>query len=276
MKVALLVFALQACACATVAQDSYAGDWKQVDLREIERTPPACVRLWFEERTYALQRSGTPQGVYTSTIRAVPAGTLSSTPSCKYAAPASNPIAMQIRGWGLVLRPDGNGRQQVEADPMPGSGDLSVYKTEEFKTVLWLHDGLLFDGNPSEKGNALVFRRPSEPPATARAMLEQTISRLESGGCLDVLTSMGGWGNVAQACEVRSRMRQIAGDYIGLRINNTTEFDRISALLPMRSSIWKHQHGVHFSFNAMYEKQTLLNDALVFEEGGKWRVAFLW
>lgn len=274
MKLAWLVLALQACTGASVADDPYTGDWKQVDLRSIESVPP-CVRLWFEERRYALQGSGTPQGFYANTLRAVPVGsTLSS--SCKYPAPASNPIALQMRAWMLVIRPDGNGRRRVEAEPAPGSGDLNVDKTEEFKTVLWMHDGLLFDGNPNDEASALVFRRPSDPSATARAVLEQTISRLESGSCLDVLASMGLGTKVSQACELRRRMRQIAGDYIGLRINGATEFHRMPIAFPSPLKTLKQQHGIHFSFNALYEKQTLVDDALVFEEGGKWRVAFLW
>ena len=264
------------CRGVATAEDPYAGDWKNVDIRGVENRPPACTRVWFEERSYALQRPDALQGIYSNVIRAAPVGAPSSRPDCKYPAPASNPIAQQLRMWRVIGRPDGSGGFRVAAEAAPGGGDMNVYKTQEFRTVLTLRSGRLIDETQSGAANGLVFRRAAEPPAAARRVLEETISRLESGGCLDVMAAMGAREKVAQMCELRRRMAEIAGRYIGLSVISSLEFDRVPDRFPNESKALKSQHGVHFSFNGQYENQKLHGDALVFEEEGRWRVAFLW
>ncbi len=255
--------------CTAATAQPLTGDWKQVDLRGIENTPPACVRLWFEERSYALQKQNDQMyGVYANLHRITPVGAPSFQPNCKYPPPATKPLSLQTRMWNLAVRPDGN-RLRIAAEPGIGSGDMNLYKTEAFNTVVSVRNGLLVDGD-------LLFRRPSTASAAARQKLEETINRLEGGGCLEVMASMGRSDIAEQACDLRRRIGQYAGRYTGLSVISALEFDRIPEKFPMLSTAMKNQRGIHYSFNGQYERQTIPGDALVFEEGGSWRVAFLW
>jgi hypothetical protein len=183
---------------------------------------------------------------------------------------------MQIRGWAVVMKSDGNGGQRVAAEPVNGTGDLKMLETKEFATVLRLRDGRLYDGDPGDAANMLVFEHAVAPPAPARELLETTVARLEGGECLEVITSLGRGDVAAQMCEVRRRMAAIAGSYTGLSIISATPFDRISDRFPLESKTFERRRGVHYSFFLRYEKQKLVADALLVEEGGKWRIAYLW
>lgn len=271
--VPFVIVVSMACAPVTTAADSYVGEWKQVDIRTLEKAPPACMRLWFEERSYKLQQTDTLRGLYGNVIRSAPLGAPSLQPDCKYWTVAPRAAAMQFRIWQIVARPTDDGGYRVGAQPMKGGGDFNSFKTEEFNTVIALKDGSLVDG---VGGDALVFHRPAQPSADARMTLEQTITRLETGGCLEVMASMGSRLIAPQVCDLRRRIGELAGRYIGLSVISSMEFDRVPDNFPNESKSLKRQHGVHFSFNGQYENQKIPGDALVFEENGKWRVAFLW
>ncbi|MEA2325526.1 MAG: hypothetical protein QOE68_485, partial [Thermoanaerobaculia bacterium] len=179
----LLIVVSMACAAVTSAADSYTGEWKQVDIRTIEKAPPACLRLWFEERSYKLQQSEALQGVYGNVIRSATLGAPSLSPDCKYWTGAPRPAAMQFRIWQVVARPVDGGGYRLAAQPMKGSGDFNSFKTEEFNTVIALKNRELVDG---AGGDAIVFHRPSPPSVDARTTQDQTNTRLETGGCLEV------------------------------------------------------------------------------------------
>ena len=278
MKIALSLLILLA-GTSMCAADAPAGEWVSVDLRSIEGIPAGCVRLWIEERGYALKAERERvRGISRNLIRATPLGTPSLRPECKWPEPATNPIAHQMRIWGVVGKPDEGGGWQVAAQPLPGEGNMKVFKTEEFKTLLVKRGDRLFDGtgDPAEPNATFVFRRPALPPAEARATLEDTVRRLHTGACLEITSTFVPSAAAAQACDVRRRILDLAGNYLTLSVISATEFDRMPDHFPGPSTAMKRQRGVHFSFTGQYEKQRVLGDAIMIQDGQQWRLAFLW
>jgi hypothetical protein len=259
-----------------------AGEWRNVDLRGIESQPGGCVRVWLEERLYDLQETADKvMGVYRNIIRAAPVGPLSFGPNCKaYPAPASNPIASQLRLWSIIGRPAGNGAWRIGAEPGIGGGDLQLMKTEEFRTAVVERNGRLVDGtgDAANPNDTLVFRPAGSVPEAARTALERTVTRLHNGECLDVASALGASREIAvKMCELRERMSSLTGGYRSLTVDLTTEFDRVPENFPREASKgWRRQHGVFFTFTGIYEKQQVPGNAIVYEDGGQWHVAFLW
>lgn len=267
---------------AAAVAEPPSGEWYNVDLRGFETQPGnACLRLWIEERMYNLQPAGERlTGTYRNVIRATPVGGPSFSPDCKYPTPATNPIASQVRLWSIVGKATDAGGWSIGAQPGMGGGDLQVWKTEEFKTILVSRGGQLIDGtgSPEDPDHALVFRRSAPPSSGARDILEATLTRLHGGACLEVLTPLAVSRNAAvEACALRQRMAQLAGRYLSLSMISATDFDRVPNTFPKApSSGWKRQRGVFFEFTSRFERQQLLGNAIVFEEAGQWRVALLW
>ncbi len=268
-------FVLSTIACAAIP----AGEWRNVDLRGIEVLPGSCIRLWVEERAYHIQAAGDHfEGVYNNVLRATPVGLPSFNPNCHFPAPASNPVAMQIRGWALIGRSNGSGGWRVGAEPGVAGGDFHVDKTEEFHTFVTQQGNTLIDGENSDDAvHTLLFRAAAPPPPAARTALEESIMRVNGGSCLEVLTTIAvNRDAVVQACDVRERILNLSGKYISLSVDSATEFDRVPDKFPAQSTTVRRQHGVFFSFIGKFERTEVPGNAIVYEDGGKWRLGFLW
>jgi hypothetical protein len=270
-----IAFALSTVACAAIP----AGEWRNVDLRGIEVLPGSCIRLWVEERAYHIQAAGDHfEGVYNNVLRTTPVGAPSFSLSCRFPPPASNPVAMQIRGWALIGRSNGSGGWRVGAEPGVAGGDFHADKTEEFHTVVTQQGNTLIDGeNSGDAVHTFLFRAAAPPPAEARTALEESIRRVEGGSCLEVLTAIAvNRDDAVQACGVRERILSLSGKYISLSVDSATEFDRVPDKFLAQSTALRRQHGVLFSFTGKFEKTEVPGNAVVYEDGGKWRLGFLW
>lgn len=257
------------------------GEWVHTDIRSLEVLDKGtCVRLWLEERTYRISVNGESlTGTYVNQIRATPVGAPSLRPECRYPAPVSKPSAAQFRIWSLAGRLNQDGSWRIGAQPELGGGDLSTFKTEEFKARLVPVGAALIDAvnNLDDANSALVFRRRGIPAAAARAVFEDTLGRLHAGRCMQVMMDLGETQPLAaQICDLRQRMLALSGSYVSVRVDEATVIDRVPDLFPRQSGGFRRQSGVYFSFTAQYEKQEIPGGAIVYEEDDKWRVASLW
>ncbi len=100
---------------------------------------------------------------------------------------------------------------------------------------------------------------------------------MNGGSCLEVLTTIAvNRDAVVQACDVRERILNLSGKYISLSVDSATEFDRVPDKVPAQSTTVRRQHGVFFSFIGKFERTEVPGNAIVYEDGGKWRLGFLW
>ena len=259
------------------------GEWQNVDVRSVEvNGDGACIRVWLEERKYSLQAipDRRYQGAYQNVVHAVPVGAASFSPTCKYPALTSNPVATQTRMWAVVASPISDQRWRLRAQAGPGGGDFSLLASGDFTTELAPVNDRLFDGTgPTDDANeVLVFRTPAKPPAEARLELEATIAKLYAGGCLEVMSALATRKEaLAELCALRQQMAQLQGQFVSISMTAETEFDRVPASVssPGASGL-RRQRGVFYEFTGTFDKARVPGNAIVVEESGKWRVAALW
>jgi len=267
-----------------------AGLWTQVDFRSIEAAPldgepNACLRAWFEVRRYDIrpQSGDVLAGMFTDTTQTRTLGLMSAHERCRFPEPAPMPLSNQMRTWSVTLSAQGANRWITRARPESGAGNVKLSSTEAFETRLTLV-GVLIDtkGDLDDPDGALVFRPAAGPPPDFRTALESMLVRMNSGECLAVAGSLtmgaGRQDFAARVCELRRRRTPFVGNYISVRVSSSFEFDRVPKGFPALGppSGWKRQHGVLCSFMEVFEKQELPADAILLEEGGRWRVAMLW
>jgi hypothetical protein len=244
-------------------------------------TPPGCLRLWLEERNYQLKNdNGTLTGSYGNVIRAMPIGPPSYGPQCKYDAPAANPVAAQYRSWAIVGSSFDPGKWRLRAQAALGGGDPLGFNAADFETTLTSKDEALVDaaGSLDDVNQALMFRRAGPSPGGAREALEIALRKINTGGCLEV---MGGTllpeAVRTQVCELRQEIVKLAGRYVSLSVEHVAQFDRVPNTFPKDGANgFRRQSGAVFVFTAQHEKQALTGNAMAYEEGGAWRIVFLW
>jgi hypothetical protein len=181
--------------------------------------------------------------------------------------------------WTVVGSPQPDGSWKLRGQPAPGGGDFSTYKTEEFSTELRLMNGTLRDGigTADDADKVIYFRRPTASPSDARSVMQATITRLHSGGCLEVISSIAANRNaVADVCELRRQMQGLQGRYVSVAINAELQLDRIPKVAPTPSAYYVRQRAVLYELTATYEKARVPGNVIVIEDGGTWRVAALW
>jgi hypothetical protein len=250
------------------------GQWRSVDVTSIESLPDYCMRVWVEERTWNLEEARWKRlkGKYRSVIRAVPVGATSLNPACKWPKPATKGDAAQIRDWSIRGRHADAG-WNVSAEKGSTTGDLRRDQAFAFTTTLNRRGETLTSADVKEPR---VFRRAAPPPPAATVALEKTIHHLHTGGCYEVITSIGFNAEEAQrSCALRKEIQERIGPYQSLTVTDVIEFDRIPTVFPA-SVLMKRQHGVLVSFDAKYEKQTVRGNAMLYDENGQWRVSLLW
>jgi hypothetical protein len=262
----------------TLSSATIQGDWYHTDVRGLEVLENGrCLRLWLEERAYNLGENGASlAGTYRNVIRATPVGAPSVI--CKYPPPASNPVASQMRTWGVVARRSERG-WTVAAEPGLNGGDIQLARLESFATRLTPYAGALVDadGDADDQDKALFFRRGTAPPQAARMALESTVAGLYSGECLAIMTRLTGSADItAKTCDLRARMAALSGRYLSISVNSMTRLDRLPQLFPRPSNHWMRRNAVLYGFTASFEHQAMPGDAIVEEEAGSWRVAWLW
>jgi hypothetical protein len=258
------------------------GEWRHADIRGLEVLQQgACVRLWLEERTYAFDppRNGRVTGAYRNVVRAAPIGAASFAPTCKFPAPATNPVAMQTRMWSVVGTL-ADAKWRLRTQPGPPAGDALGLASDEFTTDVVHRDTTLVDsrGAADDDDWTLVFRRASATPTEARAALERTVTQLTSGGCLQALSSLvHASANVVDVCAARAALDRLQGRFVNLKVDFSTSFDRVPLTFPWGpSDKRRRQRGVFFEFTDEFEKVRTAGSALVYEDNGQWRVAMLW
>jgi hypothetical protein len=136
----------------------------------------------------------------------------------------------------------------------------------------------LVAGSGDDLSKTLVFRPAVPVPPAARAVLEDTVQRMEGGECLKVMSRLATRPDAAaQMCALRAKMSQFLGSYLSMSVDSMTEFDRVPDGFPVKPSTgWRRQRGVFFVFTGRYENQVIPGNAVVFEEAGEWRVVLLW
>jgi hypothetical protein len=180
--------------------------------------------------------------------------------------------------WQILGTPKATGDWLVRAEPGLGAGDFQAYNTEPFETSLALRGGKLVAGSGDDLSKTLVFRPAVPVPPAARAVLEDTVQRMEGGECLKVMSRLATRPDAAaQMCALRAKMSQFLGSYLSMSVDSMTEFDRVPDGFPVKPSTgWRRQRGVFFVFTGRYENQVIPGNAVVFEEAGEWRVVLLW
>jgi hypothetical protein len=185
-----------------------------------------------------------------------------------------------MRGWSIVGNKTPEGTWRVRAQPGPAAGDFHIDKSEEFETKLYRRGERLVDSSEGNEDSdkAFLFRPPAPPPAAARTALEDTIRRLHSGACLEVMSKLNPAQDVArEVCALRQRMVQISGSLLSISVDGATELDRVPAgFRRAPAEGYRRQRGVFFSFVGRYEKSQILGNAVVLEEEGSWNVVLLW
>ncbi|HEV7733702.1 MAG TPA: hypothetical protein VGR62_16155 [Candidatus Binatia bacterium] len=258
------------------------GEWHNTGIRTVEVLQDGtCLRVWLEERAYSFgsPTNGAVAGIYRNVVRAVPVGPPSFREGCVFPAPASNPVASQMRAWEFAAKPVDEGAWLVRAEPRPGSGDLRLFEAEEFQTKVRVRGDRLID-TPSSTDDTprLSFRRPGAPPDGARAALDDAVTRLHQGKCLEVLSALGHDADrVTRVCDLRRRMDDLLGRYVSLSVDQAVELDAMPPEFNRGATSGPvARHGVFFAFIGQYEKERIPGNAVVAEEGGQWRVVALW
>ena len=258
------------------------GEWRHADIRGIESVQNgACLRMWIEERTYILapQQEGRTMGVYGNVVRTTPIGAASFAKACTFPPPATKPLTMQSRAWNVVATFRDTAWGLRAAPGLSSSSDLQL-QSEDFATRLSRQGVDMLDGLQSadDEDRTLVFRRAGTPPKEAWQALEDLITKMTAGGCLQALNALvHPPRSPAEVCAARAALTLALGHLTSLRVQQTTSFDRVPLTFPSGPSArWRRQQGLLFEFTGDFENGRSIGHALVYEDGKQWHVAMLW
>ena len=281
-SIVFFILLLGGCANAGITATAPSGDWYSTDFRGLEvasnQQMGICLRIWLEERAYSFVQHPSLEvaGYYRNVMRSVPVGPVSFRPECTFGGKAASPIAMQGRVWAIAGRSVGSDAWKIRTEPRPGTG-LSLYETKDFETTLSMRGNRLVDNDSANPEVTLTFRPAGSQPAAAREALEDAMQRVHNGHCLEVMSGLGFTSQqVADFCETRQRLEKLSGRYVAVQPDQVVQFDRAPLGFPQSSAQLHPQSGFFFAFVTKYEKQQSPGNAVVFEEGGKWRVVALW
>ncbi len=265
---------------AGLGADPLGGTWRQIDIRSLENgrhpeTGTPCQRIWLEQRDYEFNETSDPQreGIYGNYLQAVPMGSIT---DCRFAEPAPEPLASHTRTWRVVAKRVDATTWQVNAEIGTNVGPFDL-ETPSFSTTLRIQGDRLSDERPQEP---LTFRRSADR-SEARGALEARIRQLYTGRCEQVYRetelARGGAARIEQMCDLVERAKSFTGRFQSLVVEITSPFDAVPKDFPdPSSSSWVDRSGAVFQYKIVFEQQELYGSSIVWEQGGEWRLAYIW